>query len=397
MAEMIKQLEAFKLLNTAFNSGQDAEIKRIEKELDEMITAVDGFYDLLGDKNWILHEDLNFEKVKEILRNNSSADDAEKQLISLYNEEPMKFMLYRVNWFEASRNRADLIEKARQDYCERRYYSCVLVLLAVIDGFVNEFETRRKGFHARESTEFSAWDTIISHHKGIERVHNKIYSKSVSKTRTEPIYDLYRHGIVHGTIVDFDNIIVATKAWNLLFSVLDWAKAKEQAAKPKEPGMSLDEFARREAHREEGDKIMAKYTTYTLKPSSRDFDTHEAVIACKQFLECWLKNNYGGMSEYLPNLFASYGKSAPKKVREEYADYKLDSYELIEMESTAPVLATFRVNLSINGVFENTELKWMYEAEDGLATLPEQGGGEWHFQFWGTLHFIKNSQKATDS
>lgn len=391
--EMINQLRAFKLLNAVFRSGKATEIKQLKSQLNEMIADIDGFYDLLGDKNWIFHEDLNYENVKKILKDNSGADDAEKQLIALYSEESMKVMLRRANWFDASRNRLDLIEKAKKDYFEGRYYSCVLVLLAVIDGFVNELESKHRGFHARESTDFSAWGSIISHHKGIERVHNKIYSKPVSKTRTEPVYDLYRHGIMHGTIVDYDNVIVATKAWNLLFSVLDWAKAKKQAEMPKDPGLSIDEFIRRESHRKEGDKIMAKYTPYSLKPTDKDFGTHEAAIASKQFLDYWLKGNYGGMSKYLPNLFKSDGRALPKRVREEYQTYTLDSYEILEIESTAPVLMTIKARLAINGTTEEAEMRWMYEADDEVATLPEQGGGEWHFQLWGTLHFVKKSQR----
>lgn len=69
------------------------------------------------------------------------------------------------------------------------------------------------------------------------------------------MYDLYRHGIMHGTIVDFNNIVVATKAWNLFFSVLDWAKAKEQAEKPKDSGLSMGEFMKREARRKEATNI----------------------------------------------------------------------------------------------------------------------------------------------
>ena len=393
ITELIQSLEAYKTLDAVFGSGQATKIKQLEEQLNEMIASVDGFYDLLGDKNWIFHEDLNYENVKTILKNNSGADDAEKQLINLYAEESLKLMLYKANWLEASRGRLGLIEKAKKDYFEERYYSCVLVLLAVIDGFVNEFESKHKGFHARESTEFSAWDTIISHHKGIERVHNRIYSKSVSKTKTEPVYDLYRHGIMHGTIVDFNNIVVATKAWNLFFSVLDWAKAKEQAEKPKDSGLSMGEFMKREARRKEATKFFDKYTPYKLTPDDVSFDNHEAVTACRQFLELWLKSNYGGMSKALTNLFKSDGNSLPKKVREEYQDYKLDSYEILELESTAPVLATIRAKLVINGVTEEAELKWMYETEDGVATLPEQGDGEWHFQLWGTLHFVKESHR----
>ena len=114
ITELIQSLEAYKTLDAVFGSGQATKIKQLEEQLNEMIASVDGFYDLLGDKNWIFHEDLNYENVKTILKNNSGADDAEKQLINLYAEESLKLMLYKANWLEASRGRLGLIEKAKK-------------------------------------------------------------------------------------------------------------------------------------------------------------------------------------------------------------------------------------------------------------------------------------------
>lgn len=45
---------------------------------------------------------------------------------------------------------------------------------------------------------------------------------------------------MHGAITHFDNPVVATKAWNMLFAVADWATAtiKARAPQPEEPSLS---------------------------------------------------------------------------------------------------------------------------------------------------------------
>jgi hypothetical protein len=90
----------------------------------------------------------------------------------LYNDpEYLRFAIMRCNGFEALLKRKHLIEKAREDYFAGRYYSCIYLLLSIADGFVNEFEREHRGLHTRTSEELSAWDSPISHHKGIGSVH----------------------------------------------------------------------------------------------------------------------------------------------------------------------------------------------------------------------------------
>ena len=45
------------------------------------------------------------------------------------------------------------------------------------------------------------------------------FTKTIKKRVDSEVFEVYRHGIVHGSVVNFDNIVVATKAWNMLFAV----------------------------------------------------------------------------------------------------------------------------------------------------------------------------------
>src|SRR5262249_15562979 len=118
----------------------------------------------------------------------------------------------------------------------------VHVLLSVMDGFVNEFESVRRGLHARETEDLNAWDSVVGHHMGLTSAH-RTFTKSKGATSEEPVCELYRNGIVHGMLLDYDNDVVATKAWNRLFAVMDWAKAREKEQEPAKPQPTWREVA----------------------------------------------------------------------------------------------------------------------------------------------------------
>jgi hypothetical protein len=205
---------------------------------------VDRFYELLGSRNWIFHESLEVDRIATILDSSSTSEEAERQLIDYYMDpDDPQFLLRPVLAFPALRKRMHLIQRARDDYLAGRHYACILVLLTVMDGFVNEFETIRRGLHAREAEELEAFDAVVGHHMGLTNAH-KTFRKSKGTTSEEPVYDLYRNGILHSMLLKHDNDVVATKAWNRLFAIVDWAKAREKEQQPPKPEPSWKETAR---------------------------------------------------------------------------------------------------------------------------------------------------------
>ena len=68
----------------------------------------------------------------------------------------------------------------------------------------------------------TARDSVVGHHLGL--THSmKTFRTTIKKRVDDEVFEVYRHGIVHGAVVNFDNVVVATKAWNMLFAVADWA------------------------------------------------------------------------------------------------------------------------------------------------------------------------------
>jgi hypothetical protein len=232
VAELLEQIAGMKALTRFVGRKHRKDVLELERQVEELVTVVDRFYDLLGDRQWIFHDRLNVEMVKALL--DLPAHEAETALIEIYRDaEWLRFSTMGLRRLMPSR--MNLIEKAAQDYREDRFYACVLVLLTVMDGFVNDLDPgHRRGLHTREADELAAWDTVVGHHMGLTSAHST-FTKGSYKTSSEPLYELQRHGIIHGMLVNYDNIVVATKAWNQLFAVADWATSLERKSKPKKP------------------------------------------------------------------------------------------------------------------------------------------------------------------
>jgi hypothetical protein len=385
--ELSKQLNGLKLLRFLLPKNQRGELKKLETQLKEMGDTVDDFYKLLGDRHWIFHDLLNMEKVRAILTHNTGAEDAECQVIALYNDpEFLRFALMRCNGFEALCKRRHLLEKARDDYFAGRYYACIYLLLSIADGFVNEFEHEHRGLHTRTSEELSAWDSPISHHKGIGSVQ-RTFLKTISVTITEPVEELYRNGIMHGTVLDFDNIIVATKAWNMLFAVMDWATAKAKAEIPKHPEKSWRETIRQVVENANDKKLLDAWAPYVLAGFEEDL----ALIVCADYLEAWKTKNYGKMSKHLSKMVANnYGNAMPKFVRDDYAPYALEGFEIQALNHTAAAVCEIEVTIKIAGKDElSVTLRWLYEGEEGKVTMLPKGNGEWKLIIWGAATLLR--------
>lgn len=389
--ELLNQLKVLKLLGFLLPKNQRDKLKWLEAQIKELGDTVDDFYTLLGNKHWIFHDSLNVEKVRAILMHNEGVKDAERQFIALYNDpEFLSFAIMRCNSFEALRKRIQLIEKARDDYFAERYYACIYLLLSITDGFVNELERDHRGLHTRSSEELSAWDSPISHHKGIGNVH-RIFLKTISVTITEPVEELYRNGIMHGTVLDFDNIVVATKAWNMFFAIMDWAIAKTRAEAPKPPKKGLRETINQIVDVQKDKKLLDTWSPYVLRTGDANFTEDPAFVACMSYLEKWKNKNYGKMSNLLSNMVVgSRGNAMPKLVRDDYLPYVLEGFEVLTLNHKAAAVCDIDVKAKIANKEEQVAtLRWLYENREGKITMLPKGDGEWKLVSWGVTFFLR--------
>jgi hypothetical protein len=383
VAEMLRTLDGLGILSRIFMGVQDPEVKRLSAELDGIVAAVDGFYEVLGPRNWIFHESLSLDVGKEIA--GAVPDVAEARLIEVYRErETLSSMIRRVRSHRAMHPWREQLERAQEDFEAERYYALALVLLTVMDGFVNELDpAERRGLHARDADDMVAWNSVVGHHLGLTRAH-PTFVKGFYKVSDEEVHELYRNGIVHGNLTNFNNVVVAAKAWNRLFAAGDWAKSREEAAKPPKPEPTL------------GDLLEQVKQTERVQRDAAGFDTEPVFEAAMAFLSAWEKRNYGVMAGMLARNSLEFDESRGKaagNVRDDYQLLELEAFEIKALDFQAAVICEVEVELTCEGARRCAWLRCIREDENGNPALNGEPG-EWRVMSWGPHAFF--NRRATD-
>lgn len=381
VTKLLAQIQGMKLITRVVLRSQRQSMVDLEKEVRKLAARVDGFYALLGPRNWVFHDDLNVVVVDRLL--GLPVDDAERALINWYKDpQALRFPLRRLGRFPQLQIRMELIEKAQADFQAERYYATVLTLLSVMDGFVNDVDTaERRGLHAREADEMAAWDSVVGHHMGLTHAHES-FTKSFRKTSSEPTTELYRHGIVHGMLTNFDNDVVAAKAWNRLFAVGDWATSLEKQKAEPEQRPSWRETGRQLRENAEAKKALDLWRPWLAKEGDAAFDSDEVVRLSRDFLAAWQARNFGRMAELLSPLVAAEtpGRTAGQ-VREEYAEKSLSRFDLERVDHMAAAVASVDVDLTVGPDSVLGRMRWTRCGPDGMTVTPNRPGA-WRLTSW---------------
>lgn len=390
----IKKLRAevrrFKILKFFMRAEQRTELKQLENQITQTVSTVDKFYALLGSRNWIFHDDMNLPALQKIV-SAKSAEKAEERLIEYYQDaESLKFLVLRLHKLPAIRPRLELVQKASEDYLNGRYYACVLTLIAVMDGTVNDVDKAiRKGLHARKTNEMVAWDSVTDHHLGLKHAHRS-FTKTFYKTVTEEVTELYRHGIVHGMIPNFDNIVVATKALNRLFAIVDWAINREKRS-IQQPLSTLTEVLKAAAKTQRANRMIAAFLPAdTAVVDESDKNNHPVVNEARSFLEGWQKKNYMivGSLFLRPASFSETSGQLAGQAKELYRDFELEEYSIKQVRQTAPLVSMVNVKLVVNSENKEVELRWIYANSAGNIATPGEPG-HWKLAPYGPIKFLK--------
>ena len=394
VVEMTEQLRGFKVLTIFMGREQRSALRKIESELNDLVETVDGFYERLGERHWIFHDRLDTKVIKRLIP--MEAEKAEQALIAHYQDpEILPRFIRGLGRFSAMRSRLPMVERAREDYEAERFDSVVLKLLAVMDGFVNDFETeQRRGLHARSDDEMAAWDSVVGHHMGLTRAH-RTFTQGFRKTPEEEVYELYRNGIVHGMLPNFNNVIVASKAWNRLFAVADWAQSREKQAAPKEPERTWGELFGQMAETERVKRATEAWQARTLTPSDAGFETEEIFGCATEFLDGWKSKNYGKMAGLLAKLTreGSRGKDAGQ-MRDLFSMYELEAFKIVRLDFRAPVICVVDAELRVDGDTRVGRMRWISEQENGEPAVPGTQEGDWLVMTWGPYAMFNEADSA---
>lgn len=366
-------------------------VDELSKATFEMTSIPDRFNDTFAEHGFILYDMMNFEIATKAVERAEAGQlkEALQDIVDYYNPETVQRLLGRMKTVKAFGPRLILAYKALNDFKEERYHACVPVVLALMDGLVNDLHEDHRGFFS-ESTELEAWDSIAAHSKGLGKLV-QIFRKGRYKTTTESIHLPYRNGILHGIDLGYDNKTVAVKTWAALFAVREWAvkvergELKAPETKPKE---TWSQMISRSVEIQ-NDKIeIEKWKPRKLDDlHERTFENGSPEFALNQFLSLWYKKNYGNMSKLIPiKTFSGKEKEAPARIREQFSDKILKSYEIISIIDAAAAKSDIEVKLSIEAYGRMNEkidtFIMINEDSEGAPAVRGKPNSNWVVQTW---------------
>lgn len=323
----------------------------------EGLTAIpDRFNSLFAERGWIMYDALNIDVAFAAVAKAEAGDidGAEADLVTHYDEGIIDFNLTMFNGVRVFRSRLPLARKALADYVAGRYHACVPVVLALLDGMVNELGGR--GFFT-EGVDLHAWDSVAGHSKGLA-VLSKVMGVSRTVTTTDPIAIPYRNGILHGMDLGYDNAMVAAKVWAALFATRDWAVKKErkeiEAPEPS-PKPSLKDLFRQISDIEDAEKRLSAWQPRVLmvgedipasgEPEVYGEDTPERELA--RYLSYWRMGNFGGMAQCVAHDHRDNPKKLPHDLRVHYDGARLKDFVMIDLTEQGAALTFIATRLVI--------------------------------------------------
>ncbi|MCE9612921.1 MAG: hypothetical protein K8T26_01505 [Lentisphaerae bacterium] len=375
-------------LGSAKLMEMESQLKGLEQQMTELATYPAMFNQRLSAEGWLAHDSMDFT----VLKNAVDAFDAHGKdaavslLLDYYGADAVAGRLFFLNGVEEFRPRWRFIEFALQDYKAGRYYSCIPLLIMVMDGAVND--AVGSGLHA-EKTDLDAWDCLTTADGSIQNIKS-IFQRNRKKTRTEPIYMPFRNGILHGMDLGYDNQIVAAKCWSFLFVVKDWIRAKQTES---ERQRKLEDERRVPSLKELGAQLRKNAS---LKQSTADWRPREIAPAfilglnsgsvpdpaspecvAMAVLSLWAKKNYGHMANHFWRL-KDYGGNPAQQVREQYGWRDVSRFTVLSITDVAPAAAEMVVSLhnSKDGG-KPFKVRLIREDEDGSPVPAGTPGGTW--------------------
>ena len=389
----------FKLLGADIKQIDEAMLKvdELEVMIRELAMIPDRFNELFASRGWIIYDSMNVEIAKAaiIKAESGDVDGAEADLVDYYAPDKIERNLQTMLVVNAFRPRIRLARLALEDYREERYHACIPVVLALLDGLVNELQERRRGFFAEE-VDLQAWDSIAAHNKGLNVLAN-IFQKGRYKTTTEQITIPYRNGILHGMDLEYDNRLVAAKTWAALFATREWAIKAEQGllvAPPPKPETTWGEIF--EQLRENADDKtrldawkprtieLGQSVPITGAPDAFGSGTPERKLA--EFLSYWKVRNYGYMAKCLSAKTGYSDRKLPAIVREHYSSKKLNTYEFKGIKDKAPAVTEIDADLVFeeeDTIVEKTMLfRLVNEDDKGNPAIGSKPGTSWTIYSW---------------
>lgn len=108
----------------------------LEKKILEIKEIPDKFNEIFSSRGWIAHNSLDVEVMKEYVELGIERES----LLMNYYEGKLEWLINLLSYRPIFKERDELLNLAKKDYFEERYYSCIPIMLMLVDGIVNDIK-----------------------------------------------------------------------------------------------------------------------------------------------------------------------------------------------------------------------------------------------------------------
>lgn len=350
-----------------------------------ILTLPDQFNKLFSKEGWICYGALSQSILEKSVRLglDNKIEEAKLLLIDSIDENSIDLMLLKCRTREHFKLRIELLKLLKLDYLEERYHACIPLLLALIDGLVNDISAH-VGFFAGKS-DLELFDSITAHETGLPFL--KIIMNGARKnTTTDKIKIPYRNGILHGRDLNFSNKEVASKCWWALACLIEWADEKSLNKEPKKETLLIDTLkASNELH-----EYRKRIDKWESRPSRTEgfwkdqtletLDKTNPEYCLLTFLEHWKNKRWGLMNSMLVHTINNEGATI-KRLKDDYLPIKIHDFSIINSEDIYPSLSVITIRIT----YTKTQVEFTktvaisinYVDENGMLTLRNEKNGKW--------------------
>ncbi|MDM1344217.1 hypothetical protein HXZ95_08195 [Acinetobacter pseudolwoffii] len=353
-----------------------------------VLTLPDQFNDLFSKDGWICYGGLSQTILEKCIYLGSinKYEEAKELLINYIDQNKIDFILKKCTSREHFKDRLDLLKLLKIDYLNERYHACIPLLLALIDGLVNDI-SRHVGFFA-EKSDLELYDSITSHETGLPFL-KVIMNTSRTKTAKERILIPYRNGILHGRDLNFANKEVASKCWWVLDCLIDWADEKAVNKQPEEP-ISLKESLEKYQMTQELSKRINEWKMRPIKSENywenqmlETLDSLSPEYTLLIFLNAWKEQQWGKMFPILLHTIGKHQGKTMLEIKNDYQKIKLLKFRIKSSEDQTPSSTKISTHLEYvkNDITQSLyiEISLNYaNAKNGYPELRGEPNGNWY-------------------
>lgn len=208
-------------------------VREVARVANESWWLPDAFTRLFVARGWIAYDDLPVEvmEMAVITAAAEGIDAGEAVLVAAYDENALRAGLDRWRSLRSCPPaRMQLLERAVTDHLEGRYYASVMVTLTQLDGVVyNLVNESFYGPHAPSHLLLPG--TVAGAPTGLAAL-SRLFGEGRWTSTSDELAMPYRHGIVHGLDLGFDNPVASAKAWAAFLALRPWAAHVEGGGDP---------------------------------------------------------------------------------------------------------------------------------------------------------------------